>query len=73
MLQSDPAMEAFEFTEIKTDFEFLMNSNSYLRVNWKKKIEDGSGFSGERTRLGSVGLYMEPSDGVEAAPWLNVL
>lgn len=32
MLQSDPALNAFEFTEIETDFEFLVNSNSYLRV-----------------------------------------
>lgn len=32
MLKSDPALQAFEFTEIKTDFEFLVNSNSYLRV-----------------------------------------
>jgi SAM-dependent methyltransferase len=27
MLQSDPALQAFEFTEIETDFEFLVNSN----------------------------------------------
>ena len=32
MLQSDPALQAFEFTEIETDFEFMVNSNSYLRV-----------------------------------------
>ena len=32
MLQSDPALQAFEFTEIETDFEFLVNSNSYLRL-----------------------------------------
>ena len=32
MLKSDPALQAFEFTEIETDFEFLVNSNSYLRV-----------------------------------------
>ena len=32
MLQSDPALQAFEFAEIETDFEFLVNSNSYLRV-----------------------------------------
>ena len=32
MLQSDPALNAFEFTKIETDFEFLVNSNSYLRV-----------------------------------------
>jgi SAM-dependent methyltransferase len=32
MLKSDPLLKAFEFTEIQTDFEFLMNSNSYLRV-----------------------------------------
>jgi hypothetical protein len=25
-------LQAFEFTEIKTDFEFLVNSNSYLCV-----------------------------------------
>ena len=31
-LRSDPALRQFEFTEIKTDFEFLVNSNSYLRV-----------------------------------------
>jgi len=31
-LQSDPALQAFEFTEIETDFEFLVNSNSYLCV-----------------------------------------
>ena len=39
MLQSDSALRRFEFTEIETDFEFLVNSNSYLRVtrdrsNW---------------------------------------
>ena len=33
MLQADPALQRFEFTEIKTDFEFLVNSNSYLKVN----------------------------------------
>ncbi len=32
MLQADPALERFAFTEIKTDFEFLVNSNSYLKV-----------------------------------------
>jgi ubiquinone/menaquinone biosynthesis C-methylase UbiE len=32
MLQSDAALKAFEFQEIETDFEFLVNSNSYLRV-----------------------------------------
>jgi hypothetical protein len=32
ILCADPALEAFEFTEIKTDFEFLVNSNSFLRV-----------------------------------------
>ena len=32
MLRSDPALQRFAFTEIKTDFEFLVNSNSYLRV-----------------------------------------
>jgi SAM-dependent methyltransferase len=32
MLQSDPALRPFAFTEIKTDFEFLVNSNSFLRV-----------------------------------------
>ena len=32
MLRSDPSLQHFEFTEIKTDFEFLVNSNSFLRV-----------------------------------------
>ena len=32
MLKSDPSLRAFEFKEIETDFEFLVNSNSYLRV-----------------------------------------
>jgi hypothetical protein len=32
ILRSDPALKRFEFAEIKTDFEFLMNSNSFLRV-----------------------------------------
>ena len=32
MLRADPVLERFEFTEIKTDFEFLVNSNSFLRV-----------------------------------------
>jgi hypothetical protein len=32
MLQSDPVLQPFEFMEIKTDFEFLVNSNSFLRV-----------------------------------------
>jgi len=30
-LQSDPALQHFQFTGIKTDFEFLVGSNSYLR------------------------------------------
>jgi hypothetical protein len=33
MLRSDPALKRFRFTEVKTDFEFLVNSNSFLRVN----------------------------------------
>jgi hypothetical protein len=33
VLRSDPELQRFEFTEIKTDFEFLVNSNSYLKVN----------------------------------------
>jgi len=32
MLRSDPALQPFVFTEIKTDFEFLVNSNSFPRV-----------------------------------------
>jgi hypothetical protein len=32
MLRSDPALKRFRFTEVKTDFEFLVNSNSFLRV-----------------------------------------
>jgi len=32
MLQSDSELHAFEFREIKTDFEFLVNSDSYLRL-----------------------------------------
>ena len=35
MLQSDPALNGFQFTEIKTDFEFLVSSNSFLRVRLK--------------------------------------
>ncbi len=30
--RSDPALQHFQFTELKTDFEFLMNSNSFLRM-----------------------------------------
>jgi hypothetical protein len=32
MLQSDPALRHFAFTEVETDFEFLVNSNSFLKV-----------------------------------------
>jgi len=32
MLRADPAVRHFTFTEIKTDFEFLVNSNSFLKV-----------------------------------------
>jgi len=32
MLRSDPTLQHFEFTEIKTDFEFLVNSNFFLRI-----------------------------------------
>ena len=31
-LQSDPALQKFQLTEVKTDFEFLLNSNSFLKV-----------------------------------------
>jgi hypothetical protein len=32
MLRSDPMLQHFAFTEIKTDFEFLVNSNFFLRI-----------------------------------------
>ena len=32
MLRADPALQRFVFAEIKTDFEFLVNSNSFLKV-----------------------------------------
>jgi hypothetical protein len=32
MLRSDPELKQFAFTEVKTDFEFLVNSNSFLKV-----------------------------------------
>jgi hypothetical protein len=32
MLRSDPELQRFQFTEVKTDFEFLVNSNSFLQV-----------------------------------------
>ena len=32
MVRADPALRQFAFTEVKTDFEFLANSNSLLRV-----------------------------------------
>jgi len=32
MLRADPMLQQFDFTEIKTDFEFLVNSNSFLKV-----------------------------------------
>jgi hypothetical protein len=32
MLQSDAALQALEFTEIETDFEFPVTSNLYLSV-----------------------------------------
>jgi len=38
MLQSDPALQGFEFTQVKTDFEFLVNSNSFLRVTRKESL-----------------------------------
>ena len=33
MLRCDPILKLFQFTEVKTDFEFLVNSNSFLRVS----------------------------------------
>src|SRR6266516_1391705 len=35
LLRSDPTLQNFDFAEIKTDFEFLLNSNSFLRVRHK--------------------------------------
>ena len=35
MLRLDPMLQRFEFTKIKTDFEFLVNSNSFLQVERK--------------------------------------
>ena len=32
MLRADQGLKSFQFTEIKTDFEFLVNSNSFLKV-----------------------------------------
>ena len=35
ILKSDPAPQRFEFTEIETDFQFLVNSNSFLSLSWR--------------------------------------
>jgi ubiquinone/menaquinone biosynthesis C-methylase UbiE len=32
MLRPAPALQGFKFTEVKTNFEFLANSNSFLQV-----------------------------------------
>jgi ubiquinone/menaquinone biosynthesis C-methylase UbiE len=32
MVRADPVLRQFAFTEVKTDFEFLVNSNSFLKV-----------------------------------------
>jgi hypothetical protein len=32
MMRGDPALRNFAFTEIKTEFEFLANSNSFPTV-----------------------------------------
>ena len=32
MLRLDLTLERFQFTQIKTDFEFLVNSNSFLKI-----------------------------------------
>jgi hypothetical protein len=37
MLRSDPALQSFVFTEMKTDFEFLVNSYSFLKVSSRLK------------------------------------
>jgi len=37
-LQSDPALQVFELVEVKTDFEFLLNSNSFLRVRRRRGV-----------------------------------
>jgi hypothetical protein len=35
-LRNDPDLAHFDFEEIPTDFEFLTNSNSYLRIRRKR-------------------------------------
>jgi hypothetical protein len=32
MLRADLALKQFAFTEVKTDFEFRVNSNSFLKM-----------------------------------------
>lgn len=32
-LREDPALQQFGFEEVRTDFEFLLNSNCYLRIS----------------------------------------
>jgi SAM-dependent methyltransferase len=39
MLQADPAFQHFQFAKIKTDFEFLVNSNCFLRVTRKESLK----------------------------------
>ena len=39
MLRSDPALQRFAFTEIKTDFESLVNSNSFLKVTRVQRLD----------------------------------
>jgi hypothetical protein len=37
-VQSDPALQSLVFTEIKTDFKFLVDSNSFLRVRRERIV-----------------------------------
>jgi hypothetical protein len=39
---SDPALQGFTFKEIKTDFEFLVNSNWFLKVKREEHLCSGA-------------------------------
>ena len=56
MLQADPLLKQFQFAEIKTDFEFLVNSNSFLKVTWRANQESRK----VNSKLASGGRTIKP-------------
>ena len=73
MMRADPALRQLAFTEVKTNFEFLVDSNSYLRVMRNRIVMRASELSGSENSMTALVISMTVIDSSATKLFLRIV